>query len=236
MGPLDAKHAHTGSAVAEKLRMAILGGELPPGAKLSEASLGAELGVSRNTLREAFTLLNAERIITRIPNRGVFVARPSSADVREMYRIRRVLEPAALLQPRYQIQSLPQVQSLPQGGEIQEKALAAAVQLGLASEENHDVAGMAAANQQFHALVVGLAQSVRLDTVMAHVQAEMRLVFHALAGEPAFHAPFATANAHIFTLWRDGQAVEAAAELTEYLDSAQAQVLSAMPSESDDLS
>lgn len=230
MGPLDAKHAHTGSAVAEKLRMAILGGELPPGAKLSEASLGAELGVSRNTLREAFTLLNAERIITRIPNRGVFVARPSSADVREMYRIRRVLEPAALLQPRSQIQPGSQ------GGLVQEQALAAAVQLGLASEENHDVAGMAAANQQFHALVVGLAQSVRLDTLMAHVQAEMRLVFHALAGDPAFHAPFATANAHIFTLWRDGQAVEAAAELTEYLDSAQAQVLSAMPSESDELS
>jgi DNA-binding GntR family transcriptional regulator len=230
MGPLDAKHAHTGSAVAEKLRKAILGGELPPGAKLSEASLGAELGVSRNTLREAFTLLNAERIITRIPNRGVFVARPSCADVREMYRIRRVLEPAALLQPRSQ------VQPRSQGDQMQEKALATAVQRGLAAQSDHDVAGMAAANQQFHALVVGLAQSVRLDTLMAHVQAEMRLVFHALAGEPAFHAPFATANAHIFTLWSDGQAVEAAAELTEYLDSAQAQVLSAMPTESDDLS
>ncbi len=210
--------------------MAILGGELPPGAKLSEASLGAELGVSRNTLREAFTLLNAERIITRIPNRGVFVARPSSADVREMYRIRRVLEPAALLQPR------PLLQSRAQSGQIQEKELAAAVQLGLAAQENHDVAGMAAANQQFHALVVGLAQSVRLDTLMTHVQAEMRLVFHALAGEPAFHAPFATANSHIFALWSAGRAVEAAAELTDYLDSAQAQVLSAMPSESDDLS
>ena len=187
MGPLDAKRAHTGSAVAEKLRKGILGGELPPGAKLSEVSLGAELGVSRNTLREAFTLLNAERIITRIPNRGVFVARPSNADVREMYRIRRVLEPTALLQSRSQ------------GGHIQELELAAAVRRGLAAQSDHDVAGMAAANQQFH-------------------------------------ASFATANAHIFTLWSDGKAVEAAAELTDYLDSAQAQVLSAMPSESDDLS
>ncbi|WP_449374330.1 GntR family transcriptional regulator [Arthrobacter psychrolactophilus] len=215
MGPLDAKHAHTGSAVAGKLRTAIVGGDLAPGTKLSEASLGAELGVSRNTLREAFTLLNAERIITRIPNRGVFVAQPTCADVREMYRIRRVLEPAALLQPH--------------GAGAPE--LAAAVQRGLAAKHVHDVAGMAAANQEFHALVVGLAQSARLNEMMAHVQSEMRLVFHALSGDLAFHEPFATANAQIFTLWNEGQGAAAAAELTEYLDAAQAQVLSAMPAE-----
>lgn len=93
-------HAHTGSAVAQKLRAAIMDGRLRPGAKLSEQSLGEALGVSRNTLREAFAALGAERIITRIPNRGVFVAKPSFADVQEMYRIRRVLEPAALLRDR----------------------------------------------------------------------------------------------------------------------------------------
>ncbi|MFQ4148716.1 GntR family transcriptional regulator [Arthrobacter sp. LAPM80] len=219
MGATETKQALAGSVVAQKLRASIMNGELRPGAKLSETSLGAALGVSRNTLREAFTVLGAERIITRIPNRGVFVARPSAADVREMYRIRRVLEPAALLQPASPKEAA--------------QALADAVQQGLAARERHDVAAMAAANQQFHARVVALAQSPRLDALMAHVQAEMRLVFHTMADDPGFHAPFSVENARIFSLWSDGQAATAAVELGEYLDTAQAQVLAAMPAERD---
>lgn len=217
-------HAHTGTAVAQKLRAAILSGGLRPGAKLSERTLGAELGVSRNTLREAFTVLGAERIITRIPNRGVFVARPSRADVEEMYRIRRVLEPAALRQDAHGA-ARPALQ----------EALEQAVDRGMAARAGHDVPGMAVANQEFHALVVALARSPRLDTLMAHVQAEMRLVFHALAGDPAFHAPFSVSNAHIFAQWKAGHCEAAALEMDGYLQQAQAQVLAAMPAESDGL-
>lgn len=213
---VNGTHAHTGSAVAQKLRAAIMDGRLRPGAKLSEQSLGEALGVSRNTLREAFAALGAERIITRIPNRGVFVAKPSFADVQEMYRIRRVLEPAALLQDRRPGEGQP---------------LAEAVRQGLAARDRLEVAGMAAANQRFHALVVALAQSSRLDALMAHIQAEMRLVFHAMADEPSFHAPFSTQNAQIFSLWNEGQGALAAAELGHYLEAAQTQVLAAMPAE-----
>ncbi|WP_253901358.1 GntR family transcriptional regulator [Arthrobacter sp. PAMC 25486] len=215
------KRAHAGKGAADWLRAAILGGQLRPGTKLSEQSLGETLGVSRNTLREAFAVLGAERIVTRIPNRGVFVAQPSRADVQEMYRIRCILEPAALLQER-----------TPAAGATIEPELAAAVQQGLAARERHDVPGMAAANQQFHALVVALAGSSRLDTLMAHVQSEMRLVFHAMAADPAFHAPFSSQNAEILALWRHGQRAQAAANLSNYLAAAQEQVLAAMPHES----
>ena len=214
------KRAHAGNGVADWLRAAILGGRLRPGTKLSEQSLGETLGVSRNTLREAFTVLGAERIVTRIPNRGVFVAQPSSADVQEMYRIRRILEPAALMQERTP------------ASRAMEAVLAAAVQQGLAARERHDVPGMAAANQKFHALVVALAGSSRLDALMAHIQSEMRLVFHAMAAEPAFHAPFSSQNAQILALWRAGHGAQAASCLTNYLTAAQEQVLAAMPPES----
>lgn len=53
-----------------------------------------------NAVRDASTALGAERIVTRILNRGVFVARPTCAEVQEKYRIRRVLKPAALLLDR----------------------------------------------------------------------------------------------------------------------------------------
>ncbi|HEY8295211.1 MAG TPA: GntR family transcriptional regulator, partial [Micrococcaceae bacterium] len=92
-----AKHAETGLWVSRQLRQRIAAGQLAPGTKLAEEALCEALGVSRNTLREAFTSLHAEHIITRIPNRGVFVAHPSAEDIREIYRVRRYLEPAALM-------------------------------------------------------------------------------------------------------------------------------------------
>ncbi len=206
-----------GNGLAERLRAAVLGGELPPGSKLSEQALGVSLCVSRNTLREAFAVLSAERIVTRIPNRGVFVAKPSRTDVAEMYRIRRILEPAALLQGR---------QATVEAG------LAAAVRQGLDARGRNDIPGMAAANQQFHALVVGLAGSARLDALMSHIQQEMRLVFHAMDSDPAFHAPFSSQNAEILALWQAGQGGQAAEKLSNYLAAAQEQVLAAMPNES----
>lgn len=92
-----ATHAHTGAWVAAQLRQRISDGLLPPGTKLSEQALSEALGVSRNTLREAFTVLAGESVVQRIPNRGVFVAAPGADDVREIYRVRRLIEPAAVL-------------------------------------------------------------------------------------------------------------------------------------------
>ena len=91
-----APHAHSGPWAASVLRRRIAEGELLPGDKLSEQALAESLGLSRNTLRESFTLLNNELIITRIPNRGVFVASPDADDVREIYAVRRTVEPACL--------------------------------------------------------------------------------------------------------------------------------------------
>ena len=46
--------ASTAERVADILRDRITEGYVPPGARLSEESIGGALGVSRNTLREAF--------------------------------------------------------------------------------------------------------------------------------------------------------------------------------------
>lgn len=92
----EAVHAHTAAWVVEVLRTKIAEGLLLPGAKLSEQALAQTFGISRNTLREAFTVLADEHIVTRIPNRGVLVASPGPDGVREIYRVRRILEPAAI--------------------------------------------------------------------------------------------------------------------------------------------
>lgn len=194
------------------LRDRIAAGELSPGTKLSEEALGRALGVSRNTLREAFTMLGSEHIITRIPNRGVFVARPSAEDIREIYRVRRYLEPAAL--------SWSAADGL---GRLDEIVAAAR-----AAKAAGDIPAMAGANQDFHSAVVAMTGSERLNTLMGQVLAEMRLVFHAMAANPAFHEPYVEDNAHILELLRLGRRDEAARFMTDYLRRAEAQLLGAV--------
>jgi DNA-binding GntR family transcriptional regulator len=57
----------------EKLRSAIADGDLAPGARLVEADLVDQFGVSRSTVRLAIDLLAAEGLVERIPHRGARV-------------------------------------------------------------------------------------------------------------------------------------------------------------------
>jgi DNA-binding GntR family transcriptional regulator len=82
--------------VAGQLRRQIYAGLLKPGHKLSESALCDSLSVSRNTLREAFAVLAGESLVSRIANRGVFVASPGPDEVREIYRTRRIIESGAI--------------------------------------------------------------------------------------------------------------------------------------------
>jgi len=78
--------------VATLLRQAVLDGRLKPGMKLREQALCEELGVSRTPLREAFRILQAERVLEYEPYTGVKVARFSARFLRETWDIRRITE------------------------------------------------------------------------------------------------------------------------------------------------
>ncbi|MHC5559351.1 GntR family transcriptional regulator [Kocuria sp. U4B] len=197
---------------AEVLRRGITAGRLLPGTKLSEAQVSRVLGISRNTLREAFTALADENLLTRVPNRGVFVARPGADEVQEVHRVRLALETSALrwAQPGPQ----PELQ--------------AAVRAGRAARERGDVRGMADANQRFHRAVVGLAGSARQDELMDRILAEMRLVFFSMREDPSFHEPYLERNARILALFEAGHREEAALEMEDYLRVSREQLLGAL--------
>ncbi|HVZ45653.1 MAG TPA: GntR family transcriptional regulator [Ramlibacter sp.] len=78
--------------VCERIRSAILRGELKPGAKLTEQDLAAEFEVSRTPVREAIRQLEVERLVSRTPFVGVTVTRLSPEEVIELLDIREVLE------------------------------------------------------------------------------------------------------------------------------------------------
>src|SRR5699024_4898390 len=169
----DPLHAHTPTRIAAALRDHICKGALSPGAKLSEETIAAEFEVSRNTLREAFTVLVGEDLVHKVPNRGVFVIDPGPHDVREVYQTRRFLEPAAILWG----------QLTP---ELSEQFLHIADQTrrGVAQE---DLEALEVADREFHMAVVALAGSVTLSATIDRLLTQLRLTFTGLNINPGIH-------------------------------------------------
>jgi len=82
--------------VDQKLRAAILAGDLQPGQRLHAAELGKQWSVSPTPLREAFQRLAVEGLLELVPQRGARVAGISLADAYEVHELRAILEPVAL--------------------------------------------------------------------------------------------------------------------------------------------
>lgn len=78
--------------VFHKIREDILNGKYKQHEELKEATIGAELGVSRTPVREAFRQLELEGLLKMVPNKGVYVTGITAKDVKDIYMIRSVLE------------------------------------------------------------------------------------------------------------------------------------------------
>ncbi|MCA2228343.1 GntR family transcriptional regulator [Nonomuraea sp. NEAU-L178] len=196
----------TAERVADILRDRVTEGFFEPGQRLSEEAIADALGVSRNTLREAFRLLGHEGLLDHRLNRGVFVRILSAEDVADLYRVRRVIEGAA-------------VRRRPSGQEL--AVIREAVADAERAAADDDWRGVGTANIRFHQALVTLNQSPRLDEAMRQLLAELRLVFHVMKNPRAFHEPFVTRNRKLLELLEADRPDEAAAFLDAYLDDAE---------------
>lgn len=77
------------------VRDLVLGGEIPPGERLSEASLAERIGISRTPLRAALARLEQEGLLEQIPSGGYSVRSFTMADVFDAIEIRGVMEGTA---------------------------------------------------------------------------------------------------------------------------------------------
>jgi DNA-binding GntR family transcriptional regulator len=81
---------------ADRIRDAIISGELTLGSKLSEQRLADMLGVSRSPVREAFAALQSEGLVNVFAKRGSFVFTPDLKEVDDLCEHRSILEAASL--------------------------------------------------------------------------------------------------------------------------------------------
>ncbi|MFD3574534.1 GntR family transcriptional regulator [Streptomyces sp. NPDC058644] len=194
----------TAERVSDILRSRIAEGYFPPGVRLSEDSIGGALGVSRNTLREAFRLLTHERLLVHQLNRGVFVRVLTIEDVEDIYRTRRLVECAVvrgLGKPPFALDGL-----------------AGAVADGTKAARERKWKGVSTANIHFHRELVALAGSARTDEVMRSVFAELRLAFHVVDDPRRLHEPYLARNRQILQTLQEGDAAQAERLLADYLD------------------
>ena len=80
------------SLAHHELERRILAGDLPSGAKLNEADVAAQLGISRGPVREAFRALEESCLVRVEKNRGVFVRQVSIEEADEIYDVRASLD------------------------------------------------------------------------------------------------------------------------------------------------
>jgi DNA-binding GntR family transcriptional regulator len=203
----------TAERVADVLRTRITEGLFPPGTRLAEDAIGSGLGVSRNTLREAFQLLTRERLLTHELNRGVFVRVLTVSDVADLYRVRKLVECATVRG----------IVSPPHGVE----RVAAAVVEGEQAKKRLDWQGLGTANLHFHQALTALAGSPRVDELMRGILAELRLVFYVMADPRRFHEPYLATNREILGRIEIGDGPGAEQLLAAYLDKAQEQLVDA---------
>ncbi|NKQ54819.1 GntR family transcriptional regulator [Amycolatopsis sp. K13G38] len=204
----------TADRLADVLRSRITEGYFAPGTRLSEEAIGGALGVSRNTLREAFRLLTHERLLVHELNRGVFVRALTAEDVADLYRVRRLVEC-----------SIVRAITSPLG-----EALAparAAVEAGEDAAKRGAWRELGTADIHFHQALGTLAGSPRVDELMRGVLAELRLVFHVMVDPQPFHEPYLTRNRQILTALENGHGLRAETLLGSYLKDAERQLLAA---------
>jgi DNA-binding GntR family transcriptional regulator len=204
----------TAERAADVLRRQITEGELRPGSQLSEERLTAVMGISRNTLREAFRLLTHDGLLVHRLHRGVFVTELDEGDLVDVYRLRRVVECQV-------------VRSLTDVDPVALEPLRVEVEAAESAAAQGRWDDVGTANMRFHQALSGLASSRRIDDVTRRLLAELRLVFHVVAQPKQLHERYIRRNRALYELLAEGRTERAADELDDYLHESEQQLLEA---------
>lgn len=208
----------TAGHAAEILRRHIADGKLRPGTKLPEEPVSAAFAISRNTVREAFRLLEHERLLEHTRNRGMVVRTLTADDVRGIYTTRRLVQPLGIDAALHDASC---VEAL---DECVDRAVDAA------NDADWDAVGIA--NIDFHRALVASCRSSHITTMFEHVLAELRLAFLQTPDRQRLHEPYIEGNWQIAALLADGDREGAMEALRVCLDAAERHLLGVLSSDS----
>jgi DNA-binding GntR family transcriptional regulator len=202
----------TPEQIARGLSRLVLSGELPPGHALREGAIATELGVSRNTVREAVRLLEHGGLVRYELNRGALVREPSQDDLKDVYRARLAIEVGAAWTA--------------DGGDAAGVLVIEALnklRTALAKGRTEDTI---TADLEFHATLVAAAGSTRLSTAFSSLLNELRLYLTVLSDRNEYEDVDRVAREHgvIADAFTSRNRERLAAEVTQHIVSNAARV------------
>jgi DNA-binding GntR family transcriptional regulator len=141
--------------VREQLRRDIVTGDLQGGTRLVQSAIAERLNVSTTPVREALHDLAAEGFIRMDPHRGAVVTQVEGDDLRELFEIRRVLEPMVIRRAVARASD----EAIDRAERLSDKMLGM-TQAGEWVEANRD----------FHGIFMEIAESPRLASMVGSLQ------------------------------------------------------------------
>lgn len=156
--------------VYERLRAAIIDGDLRPGQRLVEARLSERFGLSRAPIREAMRLLERDGLVQSLPRRGSTVVMLNKDDVREIYGLRAALECAAIRDVAREAtpEFLDQLETMVEAMQQESRA--------------SDIALLSSADVAFHSAICEFAGNARLYQAWSSMHAQIRLLSRQVIG------------------------------------------------------
>lgn len=150
--------------IARALTDAVVAGRLVPGAKVSEAAIARELGVSRAPVREAARLLESQGLLIAIPGRGFFVRTHEPTDIDDLYDLRICIEKHAAVQAAQNL--------TPESRAALHRQLAVLYE----AAESNDPARQVEEDYRFHRLICEISGNRRLLRLFDDLASELRIV------------------------------------------------------------
>ncbi len=166
--------------VYEQLRSRLRCGAFPPGTRLVNRKLAAELGTSTIPVREAIGRLVSEGLLQATPGAGAFVGTPDPNDLSELYDVREALEILAAAEAA-RLASPALIAEL-SGLCERFRAIASGIPRGNGRHADRPLFEQwLACEEQFHARLVAAARNRRLSKIVG----ELRLISDVFAAHRA---------------------------------------------------
>ncbi|GGM98856.1 GntR family transcriptional regulator [Lentzea pudingi] len=198
---LEVRRTTTAQQLADGLSERIMAGAFGPGDRLRESAIAAELGVARNTIREAVRILELTGLVRYEVNRGAVVIAPTREKIEALYTARERLETAALART-------PRPEQL--------EAITNAFDALVEAAEN-DGSQIVDRDLAFHQAIVALLDSTRLDEFFAGLTKELRFYLTVLSKQETPDEVIAEHRAILDAL-RLGDRDTAVAEIRAHVD------------------
>jgi DNA-binding GntR family transcriptional regulator len=170
------RHRPLRDKVIDELRRRIIDGVYSPGDRLTEDRLADAFGVSRNPVREAIRVLEAEGFLVGQPRRGAVVAQISVQDVHDLFDIRLALEvlAARLVAER--------------AGDVAGAALDEILTAAKAAAAAQQLDQLADLNTRFHAEICAYSGNALLRAMMETLHTRLQWVYRQSAKVRAPHS------------------------------------------------